>query len=111
MISVGHRSLSGRAIRLISGATEFEFESEIDLFIKKKNFSKSQNNAHVTFGSISTARPLRERDQPCPARQTPPTTLKMAALSHVSKTTTPRQAAHGTKEVTKISIILLNHML
>ena len=33
MISVGHRSLSGRAIRLIIWSTEFEFESQIDLFL------------------------------------------------------------------------------
>ena len=57
MISVGHHSLSGRAIRLIIWSTEFE--SEIDLFLFNiklfYKFSKSQNNAHVTFGSISTA--------------------------------------------------------
>ena len=47
----------GRAIRLIIWSTEFE--SEIDLFLFNiklfYKFSKSQNNAHVTFGSISTA--------------------------------------------------------
>ena len=65
MISVRHRSLSGRAIQLIIWSTELD--SEIDLFLFNiklfYKFSKSQNNAHVTFGSISTAffKCLRDR--------------------------------------------------
>ena len=62
MISVEHRSLSGRAILLIMWSTEFE--SEIDLFLLNiklfYKFTKSQNNAHVTFGSISTAYKINE---------------------------------------------------